>query len=43
MFGNPIALPLQHAPRKSGNAIFLNPPHPQLAPFPDDQQWNHLP
>ena len=41
-FGNLIALPLQHAPRKSGNAIFLNPLHPQLAPLPDDQQWNHL-
>ena len=38
----PDALPLQHEPRKSGNAIFLNPLHPQLAPLPDDQQWNHL-
>jgi len=41
-FGNLIALPLQQAPRKIGNAIFLNPFHPQLAPLPDDQQWNHL-
>ena len=30
------------APKESGNAIFLNPLHPQLAPLPDDQQWNHL-
>lgn len=36
-FGNLIALPLQHAPRKSGNAIFLNPLDPQLALLPDDQ------
>ena len=41
-FGNLIALPLQHEPRQSGNAIFLNPIHPQLAALPDDQQWNHL-
>ena len=41
-FGNLIALPLQHEPRQSGNAIFLNPIDPQLAPLPDDQQWNHL-
>ncbi|MCC7383908.1 MAG: DEAD/DEAH box helicase [Deltaproteobacteria bacterium] len=38
-FGNLIALPLQHGPRKDGNSIFLD--H-DLAPIPDDQQWAHL-
>ena len=41
-FGNLIALPLQHEPRQSRNAIFLDPMDQQLTPLPDDQQWNHL-
>jgi superfamily II DNA or RNA helicase len=38
-FGNLIALPLQHEPRKKGNTVFLDD---QLRPFPDDQQWAYL-
>jgi hypothetical protein len=38
-FGNLIALPLQHEPRKHGNSIFLDG---QLKPYPDDQQWAYL-
>jgi len=38
-FGNLIALPLQHEPRKQGNSVFLDD---QLQPYPDDQQWAYL-
>lgn len=36
-FGNMIALPLQHEPRKLDNTVFLDD---QLAPYPD--QWTFL-
>ncbi len=35
-FGNLIALPLQHDPRRQGNSIFLDE---HLNAYPDDQQW----
>jgi hypothetical protein len=35
--GNLIALPLQFAPRKSGNSVFIDP---DFRPYPD--QWNFL-
>ncbi len=38
-FGNLIALPLQHEPRKEGNSVFLDE---NLQPHPDDQQWAYL-
>lgn len=38
-FGNLIALPLQHEPRKEGNSVFLDS---ELKPYPDDQQWAYL-
>ncbi len=38
-FGNLIALPLQHGPRREGNSVFLND---DLVAFPDEQQWVHL-
>jgi superfamily II DNA or RNA helicase len=38
-FGNLIALPLQAAPRKEGNSVFLDE---DLKPVPDDEQWTHL-
>jgi superfamily II DNA or RNA helicase len=38
-FGNLIALPLQHEPRKHENSVFLDG---QLKPYPDDQQWAYL-
>ncbi len=38
-FGNLIALPLQHEPRKQGNSVFLDD---RLAPIPDAQQWAYL-
>ena len=38
-FGNLIALPLQHGPRKDGNSIFLDD---NLQPHADDQQWAYL-
>lgn len=38
-FGNLIALPLQHEPRKGGNSVFLDD---DLVPLPDDQQWAYL-
>lgn len=38
-FGNLIALPLQHEPRRRGNSVFIDD---QLKPYPDDQQWAHL-
>ncbi len=38
-FGNLIALPLQHEPRKSANTVFLDA---KLLPLPDDQQWSFL-
>lgn len=38
-FGNLIALPLQHEPRKGGNSVFLDD---DLTPLPDDEQWAHL-
>ena len=36
-FGNLIALPLQFAPRKSGNSVFIDA---DLRPYPD--QWEFL-
>ena len=36
-FGNLIALPLQFAPRKSGNSVFIDA---ELCPYPD--QWKFL-
>jgi superfamily II DNA or RNA helicase len=36
-FGNLIALPLQFAPRKQGNSVFIDADH---IPFPD--QWGYL-
>ncbi len=36
-FGNLIALPLQHGPRKSGNSVFVDD---DFVPFPD--QWDYL-
>src|SRR5271165_1310587 len=36
-FGNLIALPLQYAPRKSGNSVFIDA---SLRPYPD--QWGFL-
>lgn len=36
-FGNLIALPLQFAPRRSGNSVFVDA---ELCPFPD--QWEYL-
>jgi len=36
-FGNLIALPLQFAPRKSGNSVFIDA---ELCPYPD--QWEFL-
>jgi superfamily II DNA or RNA helicase len=36
-FGNLIALPLQHKPRKEGNTVFLDD---NLSPYPD--QWVYL-
>jgi superfamily II DNA or RNA helicase len=38
-FGNLIALPLQHGPRKNGNSVFLDE---NLQPLADDRQWGHL-
>jgi hypothetical protein len=38
-FGNLIALPLQHGPRKEGNSVFLDE---DLRPRADDQQWAYL-
>jgi hypothetical protein len=38
-FGNLIALPLQHGPRKNGNSVFLDE---NLQPRPDDEQWAFL-
>ena len=38
-FGNLIALPLQHGPRKEGNSVFLDD---EMAAIPDDEQWAHL-
>ena len=38
-FGNLIALPLQHEPRKQGNAVFVDD---QLKAHPDDRQWEYL-
>jgi hypothetical protein len=38
-FGNLIALPLQHGPRREGNSIFLDD---NLQPIADDQQWAYL-
>ncbi len=38
-FGNLIALPLQHEPRKEGNSVFLDE---NLQPHADDQQWAYL-
>jgi hypothetical protein len=35
-FGNLIALPLQHEPRRLGNSVFLDD---HLNAYPDDQQW----
>ncbi|MDE2964403.1 MAG: restriction endonuclease subunit R, partial [Acidobacteriota bacterium] len=36
-FGNLIALPLQHEPRKAGNSVFVDA---ELSPYAD--QWAHL-
>ncbi len=38
-FGNLIALPLQHGPRRDGNSVFLDD---DFAAVPDDQQWAFL-
>ncbi len=38
-FGNLIALPLQHGPRRDGNSVFVDD---TLMPRPDDQQWAYL-
>jgi superfamily II DNA or RNA helicase len=38
-FGNLIALPLQHEPRKAGNAVFVDD---KLEAYPDDRQWAYL-
>ena len=38
-FGNLIALPLQHEPRKDGNSVFLDE---NLQPHADDRQWAYL-
>lgn len=38
-FGNLIALPLQHEPRKQGNSVFLDG---DLKPYPGEQQWAYL-
>jgi superfamily II DNA or RNA helicase len=38
-FGNLIALPLQHEPRKDGNSVFLDE---NLQPLADEQQWAYL-
>lgn len=38
-FGNLIALPLQHGPRKEGNSVFLDD---NLQPHADDRQWAYL-
>lgn len=38
-FGNLIALPLQHEPRKAENSVFLDD---ELKPYPDDRQWAYL-
>lgn len=38
-FGNLIALPLQHEPRKHGNSVFLDR---TLQPYADGQQWAYL-
>ena len=38
-FGNLIALPLQHGPRKDGNSVFLDD---DFVPLPDDRQWAFL-
>ena len=38
-FGNLIALPLQHEPRKHGNSVFVDD---DLVPLPDDRQWEYL-
>ncbi len=38
-FGNLIALPLQHGPRKEGNSVFLDD---SLNAYPGDQQWSVL-
>src|SRR5262249_44963742 len=38
-FGNLIALPLQHGPRKDGNSVFLDD---SLQPLADHQQWAYL-
>jgi superfamily II DNA or RNA helicase len=38
-FGNLIALPLQHEPRRNGNSVFLDG---DLRPYPDDEQWAYL-
>lgn len=38
-FGNLIALPLQHEPRRYGNSVFLDE---SLNPLPNDAQWAFL-
>ncbi len=38
-FGNLIALPLQHEPRRHGNSVFLDD---DLKAYPDHQQWSVL-
>lgn len=38
-FGNLIALPLQHEPRRQGNTVFLDD---NLNPLPNDAQWAFL-
>lgn len=38
-FGNLIALPLQHEPRRQGHSVFLDE---NLDAYPDDRQWSIL-
>ncbi len=38
-FGNLIALPLQHEPRRLANSVFVDD---HLVPYPDDAQWTFL-
>ena len=38
-FGNLIALPLQHGPRRDGNSVFLDA---RIDPYPDAEQWTVL-
>lgn len=38
-FGNLIALPLQHGPRRDGNSVFLDD---EMVAIPDDEQWAYL-